>query len=223
MNWTMRTFVVFAAFGATASALANFTTVALPSYNFRLQSLFGASALYPEGNVTLGGVPFSIPVGGNNGFGMGGSGQAVLTIPTSIAQATKVHILLNTFWGTTTPNLAQVETTVDGNTSTKFLTGGTDMRDYLQNVYTNTINGTTTTNAFLAGSGQGNEVRLDKLTITLPATGTLQQIRFVDNGADGLQRLMITGITVESVPEPGTLALAGLGAIGLIRRRARKA
>lgn len=205
--------------GSSAASFAQFTTVALPSYNLRIQSLAGAAALFPEGNVTLGGVPFVIPVGGNNAFFMAGAGQTTFTVPTNIPSAAKVHILLNTGWGTTTPNLAQVETTVDGNTTTKFLTGGTDMRDYLQNTYTNTINGTTTTNVFNAGSGSGNAVRLDKLTITLPASGNLTQIRFVDNGANNVQRLVISGITVEAVPEPATLSLLGLGALALVRRR----
>ena len=99
---------------------------------------------------------------------------------------------------------------------TKELYSGSDIRDYLENVWNNTINGTSTVNVFSAGPGGfDNEVRLDMQTILLPSvfqTETLTRVRLVDNGPlNDTQRTFLAGITAETVPEPSTLVLfAGL-------------
>jgi hypothetical protein len=202
------------------------------SHNLRLQDLLGGSASQlPEGNLTLGGVPFSIPTGGNN-FWSAAPGMAanprVLEVPIGIDGVDKVYTLMNTFWG---EKAAGTKASVEfvGSAGAMFslaLDGNVHVRDYLNNIFTNSINGTSTVNVFTAGSGLFNEVRLDMQIIDLPPeflSQTLVKMRVIDNGVndDGMgmndpQRVFLAGVTVESVvPEPGGLTLVGLGMLAI--------
>ncbi|MBN1854165.1 MAG: hypothetical protein JW829_15665 [Pirellulales bacterium] len=85
------------------------------------------------------------------------------------------------------------------------LVGNVDIRDWLQGLYINTINGTSTKNIFLVGSGYFDETRLDMLIIDLPSefeNQTLQTMRIVDRGNVNVQRLILYGITMSTIPEP---------------------
>jgi hypothetical protein len=199
-----------------------------PHVNSRIQTLAGAANQYPEGPTVLGGVPFDIPAGGNNAWDArfaGTTNPRVLTIPVNIPNATRVETLVNTIWGETgAGTFASVTFTGSAGASyTLDLDGNVHVRDYLLNTFTNTINGTTTTNVFRAGSGQDNLVRLDKQSIDLPVefdTQTLTAITFTDNGAGNFQRLLVTGVTVQPVPEPVGLAVAASApAAGYVVRR----
>jgi hypothetical protein len=177
--------------------------------NQRLQTLgYGAVGMLPEGNVSLGGIPFSIPVGGTNvwsGGAASGANPRSLDVPVNATGVTKVHTLINTLWGERSPGTLASITFYGsaGTTYTVLLDGNFHIRDYLWNSWTNSINGTSTVNVFTAGSGQGiganNQVRLDMQTFVLPAafaSQTLTRIRVEDTGATNLQRLVVSGITV---------------------------
>jgi len=180
-----------------------------PHANQRLQSVgFGAVNRLPEGNVTLGGIGFSIPVSGNNiwtGQAATGTNPRVLDLAVNAAGVTKVYTLINTLWGERDSG-SRASITFYGSAGAVYnvdLDGNNHIRDILWNTWTNTINGTSTTNVFTAGTGQGigtnNQVRLDMQTFTLPAafaTQTLTRIQIKDWGGANYQRLIVTGIAV---------------------------
>jgi hypothetical protein len=187
------------------------TTIDLAPYaNRRLQTVgSGAVGRLPEGNVVLGGVNFAIPVGGNNiwtGTAAAGAKPRILDVAINAAGVTRVHTLINTLWGERDAG-ARASITFLGSRGARYtveLDGNNHIRDHLWNTRTNTINGTTTRNVFLTGSGQGaapgNQVRLDMQSFTLPAafaTQTLTRIRIADWGGTNYQRLMVSGITVQ--------------------------
>lgn len=217
-------------------ALGQVTTIPLPTYNERLQTFPGAGNQFPEGNVTLGGIPFSIPSGAENIWDSQlapGSNPRTLVVPVNLFGVQTVYSLVNTLWGSfqPPPGLASIQFNGSLGASYTFnLVGNSDIRDFLFNVFTNSINNTTTTNVFNAGSGFGNAVRLDMQTIVLPAafqTQTLTDITFVDNGGTNDQRIFVAGLSVAvaAVPEPTSLLLigtAGVVALGVYWKRCRK-
>ena len=209
-------------------------------YTQRLQNLHGDYGAVPANGIftTAGDVRFHVgqssAPGGNNIWNAnfdgpdGGAGTRTLDLAVDILNPTAVYTLLNTWWGSTAAGIAKVEFFgTNGAYLEKSLVGGTDMRDFYNNVWTNTINGTSTVNVFASGP-----VRLDRMGVDLSAAFAgerLTGIRFTDSGGWLQQRLMVSGVTVVSVsavPEPATVALVGGGLLALgavARRRARRA
>lgn len=210
---------------APAPAMASFVTVDFSSqHNHRIQSNTGAPSNYPEGQVTLGGVPFDIPVGGNNAWhsntaANSGSGVQVLDVAVGVFGAERVHTLINNYWGRAGSNLALLEFFGSGGAYfAKPLIGNNDIRDYLASSFTNSINGVTTVEVFVSNAGR--QARLDMQTIELPdvfLTQTLDTVRLTDSGNVNLQRVWLAGLTV-GVPEPTALLLAG-GVLSLAASR----
>lgn len=194
--------------------------------NSRLQNLHPE---FPSGvGVLLGDVPFDIPSVGRNAWfastqANGGSGTVSTTIPIGLSGVSGVHTLINTLWGKSgTPSLALLTFNFgDGSSIVKALVGDNDIRDYYQNVFTNTINNTSTSLVFFTdtdGSAGPNRYRLDKQFIDLSSFSqkTLVSMRVTDSGNENLQRVFLSGLTVQTVPEPSALALTTLGAMGLV-------
>ena len=227
--------------GATPAAHAQTQTFVdfSADYTQRLQSLDAGYAAVPANGIlsTTGGIDFHVGLGatpnGNNIWNAnfdgpdGGAGTRTLDLTVNILNPTSVHTLLNSWWGSTAPNIARVEFFGTGGAYlSRSLVGGSDMRDFYDNVWTNTINGTTTVNVFSA-----RPVRLDRLDVELGAAFAgqcLTGIRFTDDGGFLQQRMMVSGITVLStstVPEPATVALMGTGllAVGAGAWRRRRA
>ncbi|CAN5805436.1 hypothetical protein BH11PLA1_BH11PLA1_17690 [soil metagenome] len=212
---------------AAMSASAQYTTLDFSSqFNLTRNNDF---AVFPTGAQTFSGVPFAMGGGPdvNTLWGWASStavtgGPATLTVPVNVFGVTEVYSLMNTFWGTTTPGLLSVTfNATNGVTQTFNLTGNSDVRDYLNNVFTNSINNTTTINIFSSGA-----TRLDMQRFTLNpafANETLLSVSVLDGGANGVQRVFVTGLTVNVVPAPGAPgALAGLAALGLAAARRRR-
>lgn len=152
----------------------------------------------------------------------GGSSNPVsLDVPVNLHGVVTVFTLINTYWGNHNPNgLASVTFNATGGLSQTFvLVGGVDIRDYNQNPsYTNTINGTTSQQVFDNGLNQ----RLDMQRYDLDAAfahETLTSIVVSDYGAQGVQRVFVTGITA-MVPAPAALPL--LAAAGVLSTRRRR-
>ncbi len=191
-----------------AAPSGGYQMIPLPLYNRRLQEMSGASNQYPEGRVNLGGVPFYIPVGGLNewaAWAVPGPNPKVLELPVGIDGVQIVHTLINTGYGIPGPqDYAKIEFIGSaGAHYVKKLIGDDDIRDHLLSAYTNYINGVTTTNVFVAGSGLFNQVRFDKQAIVLPfefRTQRLDRILVSDYGIDDSevpsQRIFLAGLTV---------------------------
>ena len=215
---------------SSPSLLAGFVPVDFSShYNHRIQD---RNSSFPEGNVVLGGVPFNIPVGGDNEWGSGdgwgggssgNDGQWILEVPILEFGVTTVYTLINTDWGTAQGGRMLVE--FFGSSGAYFqkdLIGNDDIRDWSLN-YTNGINGITTVNVVYEPVGHNNNPDvMDMQIFELPGDfydETLQQIRITDNRTSFFHSGIVSGITV--VPEPATIALLGLGSLALLRRRRR--
>jgi len=144
--------ITFTATVSAPAAQAAFNTVNLSPYaNTRIQNYQPSAAGYPEGAVTLGGIPFNIQaVGGNNAWNaevVSGPYPHVLSIPLNIANATEADTLINTFYGQPGPT-SYVTLEFFGTGGAYFrkdLIGNVDIRDHFFAFWTNTINGTTTT------------------------------------------------------------------------------
>lgn len=195
------------------------------SHNRRIQDRHSS---FPEGNVVLGGVPFNIPVGGNNewgsGDGMGGGygndGQWILDVPVDQLGVTTVYTLINTDWGTTESGQMIIEFFgSDGAYFSKDLIGNDDIRDWGL-AYTNQINGVTTVNVVYEPIGTNdNPDVMDMQIFDLPGDfhdEVLQTIHVTDNRTTLVHSGLVSGITV--VPEPATIVLFGLGSLVLLRR-----
>lgn len=203
-------------------------------FNWRVQTLLGNAVYFPDGALTVNGIPFQRPTSGlnawNGWYEISGSMEGLRTIELEVGVygVSNVYALINTMGGEQLPGTyAALE--FYGSNGAFFdlhLDGNDDVRDYLWGEYTNFINGTSTVNAFTSGSRMYEQVRLDMQAIALPAAfghETLEKIRIVDNGGTihGVlkQRLIVSGVTVAAtpVPEPSTLAMfLGLGCIGLV-------
>jgi hypothetical protein len=152
----------------------------------------------PRGNVILGNVPFQLPIQGNTSWnanvGFGPNPRTVL-IPIQQSGVKNIYSLINTFWGSPSGIHARIILQFsDGTTQIKELQGNSDIRDFRQNNYTNTINNLTTVNVYNSGSD-----RLDMLRISVNDTNTikvLSSILIEDNGTQGFQRIVLSGLTL---------------------------
>jgi len=159
---------------------------------------------FPTGSQNFGGVPFAIPTSPNNywsgaaaaGFG---SGTVSLTIPVGAFAVNSVFTLLNTLWSQPGPNayLYITFTGSRGATATVPLVGGVNVRDYNNDGGQNTINNTSTIQAWTNGIGQ----RLDRQEYILPiafAGQTLTSVTITDTGNEVFSRAIFAGLTIST-------------------------
>lgn len=219
-----------AACGLAMPASGQFLALDLsPTYNAtNLQ--FNNGITFPVGEQTYGGIPFQFagsaapgtPIAWA-GSAAGGTNPRTLNIAVNTFGVDRVHTILNTVWGSTTAGLISITFIASGGLEQTFnLTGGTDVRDYNNDAYTNTFSASTTFAAFNNGQGQ----RLDRQVFDLsPAfqSATLLTIRVIDNGSTGVSRAVLSAATLEANPIPAPAGAGVLTAAGilLLRRRQR--
>lgn len=212
----------------SAGASAQFVTVDFSSqFNMsRNNALLANGGMMPFGNQTFNGVPMAM--GGTADFNTlwawtghdpAKGGTQSLVVNTNIFGATSVYSMINTFWGAPGPNsFLSIEFKGTGGLSQVFtLIGNSDVRDYNQNVWTNTINGTTTVEVWNNQIGQRLDMQKFELAAQF-ATETLTSIVITDTGAANSQRAIVAGLTVQ-IPTPASTGLLALAGLVAARRR----
>jgi hypothetical protein len=157
--------------------------------------------LAPAGSRIFGEVPFILPEARNRYWrgtvaAEGGARPVSLTIPVNQAVST-AYFLLNTEWGQPGPeSYLTLEFRGDGGAQyAKRLVAGVDVRDYHNGTMVNTINETTTREAFAYGRGE----RIDRVEVALPDSfrdHKLESITLKDTGRYGFQRAILWAVTV---------------------------
>lgn len=178
---------------------------------------------HPTGPQEYGCVPFAMPASAATDqlymwwAGVGpGPNPVTLSIPLSLAGVDKVYTIMNTAWGSATPNLLFIDFIGSGGAMQTFeLRGNRDIRDHHTNFFTNAINNTTTVNAWENGLGQ----RLDRQAFDLSADfldETLVTIRIRDFGGTNFSRAFIVAVTAElgQPTTPGDMNCDGFITVG---------
>jgi hypothetical protein len=235
---------------AVAAQAANASTFTPISFTGNSDIQTNLISTFPTGPYTPSnnsfGAPFSIPVGPNNYNAISNNGTQ-LTITTSVFDVTNVFTLMNAYSPSPGDQIASVQFIATGGVSETFdLVAGTNIRDFYQGSFANTINGTTTQNAFscndpsscLGGGGtgdvtsgeQGNYV-IDEQDFVLNAafaSQTLTTIVITNTSTEGGTPIVLgvtaADITASATPLPAALPLfaGGLGALGLFGWRKKR-
>jgi hypothetical protein len=222
---------VLATFLNASRAVAEFVPLSLASQvNSRLQdNVWGsigmpASLLELSGTTVLAGVPFDIPVNGNNYWHsyqpppgasianpLDDNQPRVLSLTTNVENPARVYTLINTYWGEPGPNsYAKLEFFGTGGAYAELeLVGGTHMRDFNSNIWENQSPNSINVLQWSGWHGYPTQ-RLDRQEIELPFTfhsETLTEIRLTDTGGwdrfdvptntSVQQRVFLAGITVQ--------------------------
>jgi hypothetical protein len=231
----------------SVSAAATYTTVSLPTLNSDLTTWtngyqYANAGLFPSSQ-TFAGVPFNLQQDSATGYNIYEVpyGNSNLPISTSVYGATNVYTLINTAWGSSGSTVGSI--TFIGSAGATFTVNfveGLNVRDhyYNPNPFVNTLTDTDTTTTddtyvyqAVFGQNTSGNAHLDMQDFVLPSnfsTQTLTEIEFSGiNSGYPQGDPFIAGLTVESgpnssVPEPATMALFGVGLVGLagfVRRK----
>jgi hypothetical protein len=236
--------VLVATLGILAAATPAFSSEVFITNFTKSNNMQAALQLaYPSGLFTpAGGFGNSFDItadGSNHNFDEIGGGTT-LTIPVSLFGVNIVYTMINAYAPPAGANIASVEFIGDsGGDETFQLINGTDVRDFYQGSFANSINGTTSKEVFridnvVGGAATGNSSDgllgsyvLDAQQFALASeflNQNLVQIKITSTGAGGTPLLM--AVTVETAaPEPGSFVLSALGpaAALMLRRRNRVA
>ena len=242
--WLIATAIIGLAIGTSEASANTYTPISFTG-NGNIQS--SLISTFPTGSYTPSnnsfGAPFSVPSVGNNFNAISGSGSA-LTITTSVPDVTNVFTLMNAYSPNPGDQIASIEFIATGGVTETFdLVAGTNIRDFYQGNFANSINGTTTRNAFacndpsscLGGGATGNVETGDQGNYVIDeqdfvlnsafALQTLTSIVITNTSTEGGTPIVlgVTAADISSTPLPATLPMfsAGLGLIGFFAQRVR--
>lgn len=223
-------FIILFLFETNANALS-YTPLSF-EYNADIQTYgFINGSSFPEGDLTLGDIPFSVPEGTDLNIwhsNVGSSDETKsLSVSINLLGVDKIYTIINTYWGeSVSGSYAYINFEGSGGSYYQYiLDGNYNIRDYYGGSFTNTLNAPDAANVWSQGG-----IRLDMQAIDLPDSFLFEDqiaMTLVDNGWAGFQRTFLYGLTVGTldgttpVPEPGTLVLLCLGVLGVagIRRK----
>ena len=220
---------------ASIAAHAQYMEVDLSSQvNADLQTYSDGTDYQVGGSqLDVSGVPFELALlngaPGTTGIVQTPDGGASYTFsaPSGI-YATALYTLMNTTWGEAGVNEGSVVVTgTRGETATLNLTEGFNIRDHYNGFFCNSYTDPTLVPTYFVSqvpNPTSGQVRLDRQELVLPSSfngGTIALITFngIGGGFDGDP--FLAAMTLQTVPEPGTLFVLGLGALVLIVRRRR--
>ncbi|MFN0183704.1 MAG: PEP-CTERM sorting domain-containing protein [Aquabacterium sp.] len=207
--------------GAVSARADTYTTLALPTLNADLRASLGGAAYVPlfPGLHNWTGVPFQLST---NQAGHTSFIDGVLDIPVGVFGVTSAYTLINSAFGVFGANNGSVEFFGTSAYYKVDLIQGQNIRDHLNNVFNNVIDGISAVQAFVDGWA-----RLDQQNYTLPsafASETLVSMRFTSlnlGNPGGIAFINAATVAVATpVPEPASaLLLLGGGAALLAWRR----
>ena len=188
-----------------AAHAQDFVTVEVADQYNSTAAGYNAPDTLPTGLNVYAGVPFEMPASNDpdapyawNAAYEPPTNPVILEIPVGVDGVDVAYTIMNTYWGVASGGFIAVEFVgSDGAFESYDLVGNDDIRDFNNGAFTNVINGTTTIEVFNNGIGQ----RLDRQAYDLGEDfldETLETIRIVDNGAEGLSRAFIVAATVQS-------------------------
>ena len=208
--------------GAFAAQADTYTTLTLPTLNADLRTSLGGAAYVPlfPGAQNWTGVPFQLST---NAAGHTSFIDGVLDIPVGVFGVTSAYTLINSAFGVLGANNGSMEFFGTSAYYKVDLIQGQNIRDHLNNVFNNVIDGVSAVPAFVDGWA-----RLDQQNYTLPAafaSQTLTSIRFTgvnlgNPGGSGFINAATVAVATP-VPEPASawLLLGGGAALGAWQRR----
>lgn len=213
-------------------AMASMTTIDISAYTdttWNEGQAFG-SAMTGNTGTALSNVVFDLLPTYTNNIWLGEVAGESITVPINIQGATSVYTLFNTWWGES--GLATARVTFNGSagaTQTFVLYGNTDIRDYIQNPYTNSVNGTTTQMWWTDGDRRRLDAQAFALNSAFASQTLTSMVVTALNAEWDVSAPILSAVTVQygespAVPEPATLAmvLPGIAMIGWASRRRRQ-
>ena len=217
--------------GLSGSAFADFTTVDLSGvYNENRSFTLGAGT-FPTGARSYSSIPFQFGAAGANDFWNGNhdhlTGNVAVNISLSQERTQKVHTVMSTLWGPSLPNLITLEFFGQGGSYYREdWSGFEQIRSIAKGIFLNSTSSPNTHEIHYEFVNTDTQFWHDRQEITLPEsflTDTLVNFKITDRGGQGLQRVALLAVTLESapapVPEPASMFALGLGGLALFRRR----